>query len=262
MPIAIAPPVMAQNIYDNPEFFEAFRQLKKNGAKIGQIGGSMSVDFLAGVLPPLSGAAVLDLGCGDGWFSKWALEQGAASTHGIDVSESQLGLARESTDAMGASDRAIWERADLDRVVLKEKAYDLVFSSLAIHYLKDLNGVLKKIAASLKPGGSVYFSVEHPLYTAPHRRETCKGPDGTWLPHWPVTQYWEEGDRLHFWLGKDVEKSHFTIQTYVNSVLGAGLALTYFYEWTRPNDGAYAGQAWWMASSIGPSFLMLGGKKL
>ncbi len=173
------PPVaMAQNIYDNPEFFEAFRQLRgeraeeRAGGRLDQAGSSEQRPAVRlggrGARPRLR----------DGWFSRWALTRGAASTHGIDVSEAQLGLAKESTEPLENAANATWEAADLDKVTLKENTYDLVFSSLALHYLKDINGVLKKIAASLKPGGSVYFSVEHPMYTAPHRRETCKGPTG------------------------------------------------------------------------------------
>ncbi len=51
------------------------------------------------------------------------------------------------------------------------------------------------------------------------------------------------------------------MQTWVNALLGAGLALVYFHEWNRPGDGTCAGQAWWMAANIGPSFLMLGGEE-
>ncbi|KAH8886419.1 methylase [Thozetella sp. PMI_491] len=253
---------MAQNIYDNPEFFQAFRELKKSSAKKGLQGGSTTLEQLSKILPPLKGLTILDLGCGDGWFSTWAIELGAASTHGIDVSESQLGLAKEATDALNAGDRATWECADLDGVTLKEGTYDLVFSSLALHYVKDLKTVLAKISTSLKPGGSVYFSVEHPIYTACRRRETCEGQDGNWIPHWPVAEYFDEGERTHFWLGKDVEKSHFTLATYVNTVLKSGLTLVHFEEWNRPGNGDFQGQKWWMAAEVGPSFLMLGAKKL
>jgi len=53
---------MAQNIHDNPEFFEGYSRC-------------------------IRGRRVLDLGCGYGWFCRWAHKQGAARVAGIDSSE-------------------------------------------------------------------------------------------------------------------------------------------------------------------------------
>jgi SAM-dependent methyltransferase len=40
---------------------------------------------------------VLDLGCGDGWFCRYAAESGVQSVVGIDPSRRMLALARERT---------------------------------------------------------------------------------------------------------------------------------------------------------------------
>ena len=37
-----------------------------------------------------AGSRVLDLGCGMGWFCRWAAENGAASVLGIDLSSNML----------------------------------------------------------------------------------------------------------------------------------------------------------------------------
>jgi len=39
------------------------------------------------MLPDMHGIKVVDLGCGFGWFCRWARENGAAHVLGIDVSE-------------------------------------------------------------------------------------------------------------------------------------------------------------------------------
>jgi 2-polyprenyl-3-methyl-5-hydroxy-6-metoxy-1,4-benzoquinol methylase len=49
------------------------------------------------MLPDLSGLAVVDLGCGFGWFCRWAREHGAANVLGLDVSEKMLTRARAET---------------------------------------------------------------------------------------------------------------------------------------------------------------------
>jgi len=112
---------------------------------------------LRALLPELRGRRVLDLGCGFGWFSRWAREQGAARVLGIDLSERMLTRARATT-----SDTAItYIREDLERVELPEAAFDLAYSSLALHYLEDLAGLLAKVYRALVPGGRFVFSVEH-----------------------------------------------------------------------------------------------------
>jgi len=48
--------------------------------------------------------------------------------------------------------------------------FDLVYSSLALHYVVDLEWLLTEVFRTLVPGGSLVFSVEHPMVTAPARQ--------------------------------------------------------------------------------------------
>jgi SAM-dependent methyltransferase len=45
---------------------------------------------------------------------------------------------------------------------LNDRAFDLVFSSLVVHYLEDLNTLFAGFARLLKPGGCLVFSIHHP----------------------------------------------------------------------------------------------------
>ena len=49
------------------------------------------------MLPNLSGKRVVDMGCGFGWFSRWAREQGAVSVLALDVSENMIAKAKRDT---------------------------------------------------------------------------------------------------------------------------------------------------------------------
>jgi SAM-dependent methyltransferase len=105
---------------------------------------------------------VLDLGCGFGWFCRWAREHGAARVLGVDVSERMLARATAETH-----DPAIaYVRADLERLEVPAAAFDLAYSSLALHYVVDLGGLLARVHAALAPGGALVFSVDDPLCTA------------------------------------------------------------------------------------------------
>jgi len=44
--------------------------------------------------------------------------------------------------------------------------FDVVVSSLALHYVEDYEGAMARIAAVMRPGGWLVLSVEHPMMTA------------------------------------------------------------------------------------------------
>ncbi len=121
---------MTQNIYDNAEFFAGYSQL---GRSVEGLDGAAEWPALRALIPDLHGRNVVDLGCGFGWFCRWAREQGAARVLGLDVSENMLARARTDTRTHAAISYA---RADLEHLDLPEASFDLVYSSLALHYVE------------------------------------------------------------------------------------------------------------------------------
>ncbi len=176
------------------------------------------------MLPDLRGLRVLDLGCGYGWFCRWARENGAAQVTGIDVSEKMLARATEA----GQDDAIAYVRADMERLELPAESFDLAYSSLAFHYVENLDRLMSAVFRSLVPGGRLVFSVEHPIYTAPSKpgwfeiagRKT-----------WPVDSYLDEGPRSTDWLVKGVIKQHRTLATCINMLIRTGFAISHVGEW-------------------------------
>src|ERR1700691_2338888 len=121
---------MTQNIYDNGTFFGEYCKL---GRSLHGLAGAAEWPALRSLLPELRERVVLDLGCGFGWFCRWAREQGATRVLGLDVSEKMLTRARADTD----DPAIVYERADLERLDLPAAAFDLAYSALALHYLED-----------------------------------------------------------------------------------------------------------------------------
>src|SRR5579862_1192137 len=151
---------MAQNIYDNDEFFAGYARLPRS---IEGLAGAPEWPCVRALLPDLRGRKVLDLGCGYGWFCRWAREAGAAEVLGIDVSEKMLARARADT-----GDAAItYRRADMETLALPADAFDLAYSSLALHYVENPSGLMAQVFGSLVRGGSLVFSTEHPIFSAP-----------------------------------------------------------------------------------------------
>jgi SAM-dependent methyltransferase len=218
---------MTQNIYDNDEFFAGYSRLPRS---VGGLDDAPEWPALRALLPDPHGRTVLDLGCGYGWFCRWARENGAARVLGIDVSEKMLARAAATT-----SDPAItYTRADMERLDLPAASFDLAYSSLAVHYVANLEGLLAQVHRALVPNGSLLFSAEHPMFTAPDAPGWIV--DGAGRRVWPVNRYLDEGPRSTDWLAKGVIKQHRTIGTYLNLLLRAGFALSHVEEWGPTED--------------------------
>lgn len=171
---------MSQNIYDDPDFFAGYATLDRS---VKGLDGAPEWPAIQRMLPPLRGLRVVDLGCGYGWFCRWAREQDAAQVTGVDLSSRMLDRARE----MGQGDHIDYRCEDLQRLTLPADSCELVYSSLALHYLPDVAPLFAVIYQALTPGGTLLFSAEHPVYTAPLRQGWQKDDAGQKI--WPVSHY-------------------------------------------------------------------------
>jgi SAM-dependent methyltransferase len=242
---------VTQNIYDNPEFFAGYSQLPRS---TGGLDGAPEWPALRALLPDLRGRRVLDLGCGFGWFCRWARAQGAVQVLGTDVSERMLERAQAETQ-----DAAItYRRADLEQLELAPNSFDLVYSSLALHYLEELERLMAQVHRSLAPGGSFVASVEHPIYTAPG--EPGWTTDASGRKRWPVDGYLNEGPRSTDWLAKGVVKQHRTVGSYVNMLVGLGFTLTHLEEW-GPTAEQIAARPDWAIERDRPMFMLLAARR-
>lgn len=213
---------MAQNIYDSPEFFEAYARLSRS---VDGLDGAPEWPAVRALLPDLDGARVVDLGCGFGAFARWAARAGAAEVLGIDLSERMLDRARAGT----ADDRVRFEVGDLDVIDLPAGAYDLAYSALALHYVVDLDRLARVVHDALRPGGRLVFTTEHPIYMAPTRPRWLDDGD---TRVWPLDRYADEGLRITDWLAPGVRKHHRTIGTTVNTLIDVGFTIGRLVEWS------------------------------
>jgi SAM-dependent methyltransferase len=177
------------------------------------------------MLPALQGLRVLDLGCGFGAFARWARTMGADRVLGVDRSANMLARARAQTRDPGVT----YALADIETLELPDAAFDLVYSSLALHYIADFGAVCGAIRRLLVPGGRLVFSVEHPIFTAPSHPGWRADAGGSKV--WPVDDYLREGRRVTDWITPGVVKYHRTVASYVNSLLAHGFHLLRLEEW-------------------------------
>jgi len=207
---------MAQNIYDRPDFFAGYSRLDRS---VRGLAGAPEWPTLQSMLPDMHGLRVVDLGCGFGWFCRWAREAGASHVLGLDLSEKMLARARAET----VDSAVAYATADLEQLSLPDAEFDLVYSSLAFHYVADAARLFASIHRALAPGGRLVFSTEHPVYMAPSKPGWSITGDGR--KTWPVDRYFVEGERTTDWLSPGVVKHHRTIGTTLNLLIAAGFRI-------------------------------------
>lgn len=238
---------MTQNIYDDEKFFSGYSGLPRS---VNGLDGAPEWPSLRAILPPLDATRVLDLGCGFGWFCRYARGAGAASVLGVDLSENMLARARAET-----SDDAIrYERADLETYAPPPAAFDLVYSSLAFHYLKNLDALIVNIHDALVPGGRLVFSIENPIVTAPAQAQWTT--DAAGRKAWPLNDYLREGERVTNWLAEGVIKQHRTFATYAMLLIRAGFVLRHVEEW-GPSDAELAARPELADERDRPTFMLM-----
>ena len=213
---------MKQNKYDDPTFFANYSQMARS---IGGLGEAGEWPAFRDLLPDLRNKDVLDLGCGFGWHCRYAREQQAHSVVGVDLSEKMIARARESTN-----DPAIeYCRLAIEDINFSAEKFNVVISSLALHYVEHFDIVCRKVHHCLVPGGAFVFSIEHPIFTAVAAQDWYYGQHNERL-HWPVDHYQDEGLRQARFLDHDVVKYHRTLATYLNMIIDAGFVITRLSE--------------------------------
>ncbi|RJQ67892.1 class I SAM-dependent methyltransferase [Pseudonocardiaceae bacterium YIM PH 21723] len=106
----------------------------------------------------VAGLRVLDAGCGSGLHAAELIDRGAVVT-GIDRSAGLLEIARER---LGAT--AVLRHADLaEPLPFPSDGFELVLSSLVLHYLEDWEPTLREFHRVLVPGGRLVLSTHHPF---------------------------------------------------------------------------------------------------
>jgi SAM-dependent methyltransferase len=219
---AAIPDFVKQNKYDEAEFFAEYSRMPRS---IHGLAAGLEWTAFRALLPDLFDKRLLDLGCGFGWHCRYAQEHGTRAVVGIDLSEKMLRRARATTHGPGIE----YHRCAIEDIEFAVNEFDIVISSLALHYVESFDLVCRKIHHCLTPKGIFLFSVEHPIFTALPAQDWYYGPAGERL-HWPIDKYQEEGRRQTNWLTDNVIKYHRTVATYVNTVIASGFRITKLEE--------------------------------
>ena len=192
------------------------------------------------------GKAVIDIACGEGFYTRMLRRRGASKVTGVDLSEKMIALARAAE---------LEERLVIDYLVADARdlklgiKYDLAVAAYLLNYARDrdeLAAMCRAVATCLKPHGrfvTVNSSPRCDFSSAPSYRkygfrtavvgEFREGAPITW------TFYLDDG-QFH------IENYFFGIETHENALRAAGFREIH---WHRPalspeGEAAYGSEYW------------------
>jgi SAM-dependent methyltransferase len=199
----------------------------------------------------IAGRRILDLGCGDAAFGRYALDRGCREYVGVDGSCNMVAAARQTLEGTPGE----VAHSTIEAWTYPEAAFDLVVSRLALHYIADVEAIFAQIYRTLIPGGRLVFSVEHPVITCCDRGWQT-GQRQAWL----VDNYFEIGPRETTWLGGRMLKYHRTVEAYFAALQRAGFVVESLRE-SHPRRAPFVDEEEHKRRKRIPLFLFLAGRK-
>lgn len=172
----------------------------------------------AGLLGPVTGRRVLEVGCGSAPCARWLRGRGAEVV-GLDLSAAMLRHAVATGARTGIPVPLVL--ADACRLPLADRSVDLACSAFgAVVFVADSAAIMREVARVLRPGGRWVFAVTHPMRWA---FPDDPGPGGltvnrSYFDRTPYVEYAESGTPTYV-------EHHRTTGDRIREVVAAGLEL-------------------------------------
>jgi ubiquinone/menaquinone biosynthesis C-methylase UbiE len=151
---------------------EAWTRLARAGYDIYR--DHLNTPAFFAMLPEVTGLSGLDIGCGEGHNTRLLARRGARMT-AVDIAEIFIGHARqaETVEPLGI-DYRVASAVDLP---FADGAFDFATGFMSLMDVPETERVVAEAFRVLRPGGFLQFSITHPCFDTPHRRN-LRGPDG------------------------------------------------------------------------------------
>jgi ubiquinone/menaquinone biosynthesis C-methylase UbiE len=189
------------------------------------------------------GKRMLDIGCGEGCFSRFFAEAGAHVT-GIDVSDRLINKAIEDEKERPLGIKYIVANA-ANLGMLASESFDIAFCYMALMDIQDYEGAIREVSRVLRTEGKFVILLEHPCFT-PSRTldgrivsgwETSASEDESkeHYRYW-IEDYFQRRSYLSEWKHERLTSSfvttgfHRPLSDYVNALTRSGLVITRLEE--------------------------------
>lgn len=205
--------------------------------------------------------SILDLACGEGYYTRLMKERGAASVLGVDLSPDMIALARdqEQKSSLGI-EYLIGDVSNMSCI----GSFDIVTAVFLFNYacsLKSLNNMMNNVAVNLRSRGQLVSVVPNPQFKN-DRRDTIQ-----------YGYFLEEIERFSFGLRSrmtftgeipfSIEFMQWDRQTYETSLSQAGFRDICWTPFTVSDEGVHKlGAEFWQATLENPKSIILSATKV
>jgi len=157
----------------SPRAYDAWRS-----TRLGRITEAVEQRLLLGMLGPLAGAHVLDVGCGDAVLLQAMAANGAIVT-GVDPDRNMLATARARV--AGARPLATVIEGRAQQLPFHDASFDVVCTVTVLCFFANPANALQEMARVLRPGGCLVLGElgRRNLWAAIRRLKAWAGP-ATW----------------------------------------------------------------------------------
>lgn len=198
--------------------------------KEGSYHATVILPNLLRIVDPKPGKKILEVGCGDGYFTH-AFAEAGADVEGSDIAAAMIAEAKEKYP------KQKWYTASADNLSFaKNELYDTVVVVLALQNIENLNGAVAEASRVLKPGGNFIFVLNHPAFRIP-KKSSWGFDDAANTQYRRLDAYLSESsEEIDMDPGRTSGKRttisfHRPLQLYIKTLAKNGFGVVGFEEW-------------------------------
>ena len=176
------------------------------------------------------GMRILDIGCGEGYFTRLFATTGAY-VEGADISPELVTTAKQQSPSI------TYHVAPADHLSFASREmFDVVTCVLALQNIERIETVFKECRRVLKPDGRVIFVINHPAYRIP-KASSWGWDESLHIQYRRVNKYLSSSkEKIDMTPGKEEGKTytysfHRSLQDYSKALSSAGFAVQRLEEW-------------------------------
>lgn len=182
------------------------------------------------------GLKLLDLGCGQGFFSREFFKAGAFVT-GVDLAPKLIQIAKERSSK---EINFIVSSAD-NLGSIANNSFDIVVTILAIQNMKNVEKVFKEASRVLNPGGSFFIVMNHPAFRIP-KKSSWNFDEKLNIQYRRVDEYSSSSSAtIDMHPGKKIDEAttisfHHSLQYYFEALNKSGFMVSRLHEWNSHKE--------------------------
>jgi len=191
------------------------------------------------LVQPSKDHTILDLACGQGYFS-FAFTGNGSKVIGCDISTELIALAnKQKTESANKDNLPEFHISPADNIsFLENNSIDTITIVLALQNIENISGTLQECSRVLKAGGRLLIVLNHPTFRIP-QNSSWQWDEVNKKQYRRIDAYMsDQTTKIDMTPGeKDPQKKKFTIslhrplQTYFKALNKSGIVVTRLEEW-------------------------------